>query len=85
MPAGLVTDCNNSRYVELFGMSVKPIPDGYHTVTPYLIVGDAAAALEFYKRAFGGSPVSIMLYVEEVTEEEIGRRFQEMMEKGECE
>ena len=32
---------------------VKPIPDGYHTATPYLIVKDAAKAIEFYKRAFG--------------------------------
>lgn len=34
---------------------VKPIPDGYHTVTPYLIVNDAAAAIEFYKKAFGAA------------------------------
>src|SRR5262249_15899621 len=34
-------------------MAVKPIPDGYHTVTPYLIVNDAARAIEFYKKAFG--------------------------------
>ena len=34
-------------------MSVKPIPDGYHTATPYLIVKGAAKALDFYKRAFG--------------------------------
>lgn len=34
-------------------MAVKPIPDGYHSVTPYLIVDDAARALEFYKKAFG--------------------------------
>ncbi|MBA3314143.1 MAG: VOC family protein [Planctomycetota bacterium] len=34
-------------------MSVKPIPEGYHSVTPYLIVKGAAQALEFYKRAFG--------------------------------
>lgn len=34
-------------------MAVKPIPDGYHTVTPYLIVRGAADAIEFYKRAFG--------------------------------
>ena len=34
-------------------MAVKPIPDGYHTVTPYLVVHDAAKALEFYKKAFG--------------------------------
>src|SRR5487761_66083 len=31
---------------------VKPIPAGYHSVTPYLIVKDAAAALAFYKKAF---------------------------------
>jgi PhnB protein len=90
-------------------MSVKPIPDGYHTATPYLIIQGAAQALEFYQAAFGareqfrfehegavahaemlignstimlgeempgmgyrgpkalgGSPVSIMLYVEDV-------------------
>jgi PhnB protein len=33
--------------------SVKGIPKGYHSVTPYLAVHDAAAALEFYKQAFG--------------------------------
>jgi PhnB protein len=32
---------------------VKPIPDGFHTVTPYLTVNDAARAIDFYKRAFG--------------------------------
>jgi PhnB protein len=86
------------------------IPEGYHTATPYLIIGGAAAAIEFYKKAFGavelfrfptpdgkvghaeikvgdspimladeypdmgykgpkslgGSPVSIMIYVEDV-------------------
>ena len=91
-------------------MSVKPIPEGYHSITPYLIVRGAAKAIEFYKKAFGatelfrfaapggkighaeikigdspimladefaemgyhgpqslgGSPVSIMLYVEDV-------------------
>lgn len=31
----------------------KPIPDGYHSVTPYLIVKDAPAAIEFYRKAFG--------------------------------
>jgi PhnB protein len=34
-------------------MAVKPIPEGYHTLTPYLAVEDAAEAIEFYKRAFG--------------------------------
>jgi PhnB protein len=32
---------------------VKPIPEGYNGVTPYLIVDGAAQAMEFYKRAFG--------------------------------
>src|SRR6267143_2906809 len=96
----------------------KPIPDGYHTATPYLIVKGAAQAIEFYKKAFGakellrmaqpggkvghaeikigdsiimladespeidarspqsfgGSPVSILLYVEDVSPEEMKKR-----------
>jgi len=32
---------------------VKPIPEGYHSVTPYLVVDDAKAAIDFYTRAFG--------------------------------
>jgi PhnB protein len=32
---------------------VKPIPDGYHSATPYLIVDGAARAIDYYKRAFG--------------------------------
>lgn len=35
--------------------TVKPIPEGYHTATPYLIVKGAANALDFYKRAFGAT------------------------------
>jgi PhnB protein len=34
-------------------MAPKPIPEGYHTATPYLIVKGAAEAIEFYKKAFG--------------------------------
>lgn len=34
---------------------VKLIPDGYHTVTPYLIVEDALAILDFLERAFGAT------------------------------
>jgi PhnB protein len=34
-------------------MSVKSTPDGYHSVTPYLIVRGGAAAIDFYARAFG--------------------------------
>jgi hypothetical protein len=33
-------------------MSVKAIPEGHHTVTPYLCIKGAASALEFYKKAF---------------------------------
>ena len=33
----------------------KPIPAGYHTVTPYLTLDDAAQAIEFYKDAFGAT------------------------------
>jgi PhnB protein len=91
-------------------MAVKLIPEGYHSVTPYLIVDDATRALEFYKKALsavelmrmpglrgkighaeirigdspvmladespemgarsartiGGSPISLMVYVEDV-------------------
>jgi PhnB protein len=36
-------------------MPVQPVPDGYHTVTPYLIVDGAAAAIEYYRKAFGAS------------------------------
>jgi PhnB protein len=32
---------------------VKPIPDGFHSVTPYLTLRNASQAIEFYKRAFG--------------------------------
>ncbi len=34
-------------------MPVSPIPEGYHSVTPYLILKNAAAAIEFYKKALG--------------------------------
>ena len=36
-------------------MPVKPIPDGYPAVTPYLIVAGAARAIDFYKHAFGAT------------------------------
>jgi len=36
-------------------MAVRPIPDGYHAVTPYLIVEGAARALDFYKDVFGAT------------------------------
>ncbi len=35
--------------------NVKPIPEGYHSVTPYLIIKGAADAIEFYKKVFGAT------------------------------
>ena len=40
--------------------NAKPIPDGYHTVTPYLTVRGAAEAIEFYKRAFGAQQRGVL-------------------------
>jgi PhnB protein len=44
-----------SKEKELTLMAVKPIPEGYHTATPYLVVSGAVDAIEFYKRAFGAT------------------------------
>jgi PhnB protein len=41
-------------------MAVNPVPEGMHTVSPYLAVDDAAAAIEFYGRAFGAKELSRM-------------------------
>src|SRR6202171_616415 len=41
-------------------MATKSIPDGYHSVTPYLIVKGAAGAIEVYKRAFGATELMRM-------------------------
>jgi PhnB protein len=38
-------------------MSVKAIPDGYYSLTPYLVIKGAAEALEFYKKAFGAEEI----------------------------
>lgn len=38
-------------------MSVKPIPEGYHSVTAYLTCNDCNAALAFYKAAFGATEI----------------------------
>jgi PhnB protein len=35
----------------------KPIPDGFYTITPHLIVSDAAKAIEFYKKALGAQEI----------------------------
>jgi PhnB protein len=40
----------------------KSIPEGYHTVTPYLIIDGASAALDFYKKAFGATEIMRMAH-----------------------
>ena len=39
---------------------VKPIPEGYHSVTPYLILSGAGDAIAFYKKALGAEEVMRM-------------------------
>ncbi|HEX3742226.1 MAG TPA: VOC family protein [Terriglobales bacterium] len=41
-------------------MSVNPIPEGYHSVTPYLIVKGAAKAIDYYKKVFGATEIMRM-------------------------
>ena len=41
-------------------MSVNPIPEGYHSVTPYLVIDGAADAIDWYGRAFGATEVMRM-------------------------
>jgi PhnB protein len=40
--------------------SAHPVPHGFHTVTPYLIVRDARKAIDFYKKAFGAEELVVM-------------------------
>ena len=53
-------------------MAVQPVPAGYHTVTPYLIIDGAAQAIEFYKRAYALDPKSAV----------VGERLAEMYWKA---
>ena len=41
-------------------MAVKPVPDGYHTVTPYILSSDAEQLLTFLKKAFAAKDTEIM-------------------------
>ena len=36
----------------------KPIPEGFHTITPHLVVKDATKAIDFYKKAFGAEEIA---------------------------
>jgi len=52
---------------------IKPIPSGFHTLTPHLVVKGASQAIEFYK---SGHAWSIATHIADVTPEEIGKRAQ---------
>ncbi|MBP2683733.1 MAG: hypothetical protein H6Q79_1772, partial [Deltaproteobacteria bacterium] len=41
-------------------VAVKPIPEGYHSITPYLTVRGADRAIDFYRRAFGAEELGRM-------------------------
>src|ERR1700722_19661561 len=45
---------------------VSYLPKEYNSVTPYLIVKGAAQAIEYYKKVFGASPVSLYVYLPDV-------------------
>jgi PhnB protein len=49
----------------------NPIPDGYHSVIPYLIVDDANAAIDFYTRAFGATEVLRMPMGDKIAHAEV--------------
>jgi PhnB protein len=44
---------SKSKMENAMSATVRPIPEGYHTVTPYLSIQGAGEALEFYRKAFG--------------------------------
>ena len=52
-------------------MTAKTTPEGYHSVTPYLIVDDASAALDFYARALGATEIERMEMGDKIAHAEI--------------
>ncbi len=58
--------------------AAKPVPAGYHTVTPYLACGDAARAIELYKKAFGADEV---MHTEELPIDELKKRGEKAMKE----
>jgi PhnB protein len=53
---------------------VKPIPEGYHSITPYLIIDGAADALEYYKKAFGATELFRMEHQGKIGMPQMGYR-----------
>ena len=68
-------------------MAAKPIPDGYHSITPYLIVRGAAQAIGFYGDRSGyledpfGHTWSIATHQEDLSMEEINTRAEALAKK----
>ena len=54
--------------------NTRPIPNGYHSITPYLTVDNATKAIEFYTRAFGAKEVPD-LKTSAVTEGKVNMNF----------
>jgi PhnB protein len=50
---------------------VKPIPEGYHSLTPYLVIDGAAQALDYYKKAFGAIELFRMPHDEKIAHAEM--------------
>jgi PhnB protein len=50
---------------------VKPVPEGYHTLTPYLLIDGAAKAIEFYKKAFGAKEIGRLTAGDQIGHSEI--------------
>jgi len=46
--------------VKIVSDKVKAIPEGYNSITPYLVIKGAAAAIDFYKKAFGATEIMRM-------------------------
>src|SRR5262249_19477473 len=49
-----------SQEERIMAPKVKAIPEGFHTVTPGLVVNDGARAIDFYKKAFGAEEIARM-------------------------
>ena len=52
-------------------MPVKPIPDGYHTATPYLVVDGAKEAIKFYQDAFGAQELLRLEHGDKIAHAEV--------------
>lgn len=57
---GPATSSGDNQKEEQVSGNVKPIPEGFHTVTPHIVCRDASRAIEFYKKAFGAEELGRM-------------------------